>query len=254
MYLQMKGGSGQADKQAVIVSHERSGTHFLMNTLALNFAYIAKPWVNFDFQLGLNLYHSTTALEVFRSIKGNQLKNITKSHHPFPFFADFIDYLSEIFYVFYIYRDPRDVMLSFWEFIREIPWDEGPQAKTVGSFMRSAPRGAMLRYQKEQMPTVLHRWESHVDGWVTFGERHKNKIILIRYEELNLRFHETVKSIGEIIGRAVPSPVRPGLHDNVVYPGKGAVGRYKKYFLPEDHEFLENTVGRTMVQLGYNKR
>ncbi len=35
-------------KKGMVVSHERSGTHFLMNTLALNFGYIAKPWINFD--------------------------------------------------------------------------------------------------------------------------------------------------------------------------------------------------------------
>ena len=37
-------------KKAMIVSHERSGTHFLMNTLDKNFPYISQPWINFDFE------------------------------------------------------------------------------------------------------------------------------------------------------------------------------------------------------------
>jgi hypothetical protein len=142
-------------------------------------------------------------------------------------------------------------MLSYWEIIQKLPWDEGPKSKSVGEFMRSAPQGAMLRYQKEQMPTVLHRWKSHVDGWVGFGERPDSRIILIRYEDLNLGFDDTVKRIGDKIGRKTASPKKPGIGENVIVVGKGQVGRHREYFLPEDYEFVQDTVGEAMMRLGY---
>ena len=222
-----------------------------MNTLALNFDYIAQPWINFDFHLGLNLYHAKTALQFFRSLLNKQIKNITKSHHSFPFFADFVEFLSDNLQLFYIYRDPRDVMLSYWEIIQKLPWDEGPKSMSVSEFMRSAPQGAMLRYQKEQMPTVLHRWKSHVEGWVGFGEQIDSKIILIRYEDLNLDFDDTVRKIGEKIGQMTALPKKPGIEENVVAVGKGEVGRHREYLLPEDYEFISDTIGTTMARLGY---
>ena len=36
--------------KVMVVSHERSGTHFLMNTIALNFDYISAPWINLDWE------------------------------------------------------------------------------------------------------------------------------------------------------------------------------------------------------------
>lgn len=33
---------------ALVVGHERSGNHFLMNTLARAYGYIAEPWFNLD--------------------------------------------------------------------------------------------------------------------------------------------------------------------------------------------------------------
>jgi hypothetical protein len=237
MYLQMKSESKTPNKKAIVISHERSGTHFLMNTLALNFDYIAQPWINFDFQLGLNFYNPKTLLNFFESINQKPLTNIIKSHHPFIFFAELIDFLSDKFHVFYIYRDPRDVMLSYWEIIQKLPWDEGPNANSVGEFMRSAPQGAMLRY--------------HVEGWVGFGEQPDNKIILIRYEDLNLCFDDTVRKMSEKIGQMTASPKKPGIGENVVVVGKGQVGRHREQFLPEDYEFITNTVGITMTRLGY---
>lgn len=239
-------------KKAIVISHERSGTHFLMNTLALNFDYIAQPWINFDLQLGINFFHAPTLVKCFKSINEKPLKNIIKSHHPFNFFADFIDYLSNAYNIFYIYRDPRDVMLSYWELIQKLPWNEGPKAGTVGDFMRAAPCGAMLRYQKEQMPTVLHRWKSHVGDWVRFAEGQQNKIMLIRYEDLNMHFDDTVKKIGKKIGHSAESFRRPGVNENVVVVGKGTIGRHGEHFLAEDYEFVGTTVGEMMAILGYH--
>lgn len=241
-------------KKALVISHERSGTHFLMNTLALNFKYVSYPWINLDFELGLN-FHSTNALSsYFRQMHDKPILNIVKSHHQAGFVNDFIDYLTDQFNVFYIYRDPRDVMVSFWQLISGFPWDEGPKTSTVSEFMRAAPRGGMLRYQKTQSATVLHRWQEHVEGWADIAETNAGrKIIMLPFERLNLDFDETVKYIGTQIGHQIITPVRPKKDENVIQAGPGQTGRHRDFFTQQDHAFVLDTVGSTMDRLGICK-
>jgi len=237
-------------KKGMVVSHERSGTHFLMNALALNFGYVAKPWINLDLELGIN-FHAPWALGgFFAQTEGKPILNLVKSHHQFEFFREFIDDLSNEFHIFYVYRDPRDVMLSFWRLVRSFRWDEGPQEESPSAFMRAQPRGNLLRYQKDQAPTMLHRWAAHVEGWlIDDGESKPRGIIPVRYEDLNLRFAETMAKIGERIGRPISNPRRPEKDVNVVLPGKGEVGGHKDEFSDSDQEFVITTVGDLMSKL-----
>lgn len=237
-------------KKGMVVSHERSGTHFLMNTLALNFSYIAKPWINFDFELGLNFHASSDLQSFFKQIEGKPILNLVKSHHQLAFFTDFVDELADDFHIFYIYRDPRDVMASFWRMIQHLGWDEGPKTETVGQFMRSAPSGGLLRYQKEQVPNMVYRWQAHVEDWLALAHQDGGEhVIAIRYENLNLEFDETVKRIGERIERPVQNPVRPDKNENVVVPGTGKVGGHRELFTAEDLEFVRTKMGETMERL-----
>jgi hypothetical protein len=113
-------------KKAIVVSHERSGTHFLMNTLAKNFDYVSHPFWNLDYNQGINL-HDQSVLSHFLGLSHNKpVLNILKSHHPVEFFESNLDYLCEQFFVFYIYRDPRDVLISYRRLLTRFPWDEGP--------------------------------------------------------------------------------------------------------------------------------
>lgn len=238
-------------KKGMVISHERSGTHFLMNTLALNFGYIAAPWINFDYELGLN-FHSTKSLQGFFAVmRGRPILNLVKSHHQFEFFAPLINELAKEFHIFYVYRDPRDVMVSFWRMINSFGWDEGPKEKTAAAFMRAAPRGGLMRYQKAQFPTMLHRWQAHVEGWLTNtatdGDR---RIIPIRYEDLNLDFENTVAGIGARIGHSVAAPRRPDKNENVVVPGRGLVGGNKDLFSSGDQDFVIEVAGDTIAKFG----
>ena len=247
--------SKEYQKKVAVISHERSGTHFLMNTLALNFNYITNPWWNLDFEQGLNFHAPQSLLDYFKQVHNKPVLNVLKSHHPVEFFVDIMDYLRDQFILFYIYRDPRDTMLSNWKLISYYhtqKWDEGPKSDSVGEFLRAEPRGAMLRYQKRQEKTVLHRWQHHVEGWLDYSEDNGDGFIMtLRYEDLNLDFNNTVKKIGAFLGRPVIMPRRPGRRDNVIKPGKGKVHAYREAFSPADNEFVLNTVGEAMKRFGY---
>lgn len=237
-------------KKLIVVSHERSGTHFLMNTLACNFGYIAAPPINFDSGLGLN-FHSTEALrQFFLTLHGKPVLNIVKSHHQAEFLRGCLDFLTQEFYIFYIARDPRDVMASFWRLIRNLPWDEGPKTATVGDFMRAEPCGGILRYQKTQLPTILHRWEANVKGWLDLIDAEEVPgINLIRYEDLNSAFDSTLGKIAQMIDQPLVNPARPQTDKDVVVPGPGRTGGHRDLFTAEDNEFVLKTVGDTMERL-----
>jgi hypothetical protein len=244
-----RGGSG--DRKVLAVSHERSGTHFLMNTLALNFGYVANPWINLDYELGINLYSQQSLCFFFMNkMHDASVLNIVKSHHQVEFFASILPYLIDQFHIFYIYRDPRDVMVSFWRYVRNHTRDEGPRVATVGQFMRAAPWGGMLRYQKKQVPSILERWKVHVQDWIETADRiASGRIILVRYEELHLDFDATVHRIGQRIGRVCAQPVRPDPHLDVVGPGAGGVGVHRDLFGRADSDLISTTVGDLMKQL-----
>ena len=236
-------------KKAMVVSHERSGTHFLMNTLGGNLDYDAERFVNFDFNQGLNFHAPAMLLQFFQRMHDKPVRHIIKSHHQAGFLQPCMDYLAGQFTVFYIYRDPRDVMPSFQRLINKFDWDEGPATKTVGEFMRAAPRGALLRYQKTQLPTMLHRWREHVDGWMTLAEDYPAAVIMIRYEELNLQFDATVARICKRLGVDIGQPVRPATDRRVVQAGEGTVGGHASLFAPEDYDYVREIAGATMERL-----
>lgn len=88
--------------------------------------------------------------------------------------------------------------------------------------MCAAPRGGMLRNQKAQAATLLHRWQDHVVGWTDIAATPAGqKIIMLSFESLNLNFDETVRHVGQQIGQPSATPVRPTKNVNVVRAGPG---------------------------------
>jgi len=238
-------------RKAAVFSHERSGTHFLMNTLALNFGYVSRPWWNLDFEHGVN-FHAPEALDRYlRQAHDKPVLNVLKSHHCVGFVDALMDYLLEQFHVFYVYRDPRDVMTSAWRYYHRVPWDEGPKVGSVSEFLRAEPAGGMLRYQKRQAPTVLHRWAAHVEGWLDAAEARGGAICALRFEDLNGDFEQSVSRIARHMGEPAGEPRRPPKDRNVVVPGSGGSGAHREHFGDADEAFVREQVGATFARLGY---
>ncbi len=73
---------------AIVVSHERSGTHFLINSLAACYGYINDPYIDLDRNaININYYDPAAVGEVLLRIgQGRSLANLVKSHHQAGFF------------------------------------------------------------------------------------------------------------------------------------------------------------------------
>ena len=236
-------------KKVAVFSHERSGTHFTMNTLAQNFGYVSQPWWNLDSEQGLN-FHAPAAIGKHLS-QGHDIPvlNVLKSHHSAGFMEELAGYLTEQFYVIYVCRDPRDTMVSFWRHILALPWDEGPKTENPGAFSRAEPSGGILRYQKRQAATLVHRWKDHVEGWLDLAEVWPQGITVLRYEDLSLHFERAVQLFGEKLGFPVDVPTRPKKDQNVIGSGKGEVHSFEGSLTEEDQAFIMEVAGPTKERM-----
>jgi hypothetical protein len=237
---------------AIVVSHERSGTHFLMNSLAACYGYVSFPWINFDGPtFNINYYYSLDVREILLAIADRPLANVVKSHHPAEFFGDELDRITERYAVFVVCRNPVAMMTSLWRYLHQWPFVEGPKANDPLSLARSEPCGRMMRYQWRQHRNMVQRWAAHVDGWLKAAQT-LPRIVIVRYEDLDTRYEETMRSFASYLGREPLAIVRPARDFNVIPGGPtdptGAG-------VPLDTEalrlFCEEVAESTMARLGY---
>jgi hypothetical protein len=236
-------------KKVAVVSHERSGTHFTMNTLAMNFGYVSDPWWNLDLEQGVN-FHAPPAIRKYLARAHDvSVLNVLKSHHAAGFLEAIAQYVTEQFHIFYVCRDPRDTMVSFWKHIRSLPWDEGPRTESPGSFARAEPSGGILRYQKRQAASMVHRWVDHVNGWLDLAQAWPKGISVVRYEDLNLHFEKTVLGFGNRLGMVADAFRRPEKDRNVIGSGEGKVRAFPDSLSEEDQDFIMSVAGPTKERM-----
>jgi hypothetical protein len=233
----------------LIVSHERSGTHFLINALGNAYGYGSRDFLDFDQNsLNINYFHPQAVAHTLSTAASRLIPPIVKSHHSVEFFDGILDGVLKQLTVFYIHRHPVDVMISYWRMIYAWPWHEGPRTPTAVAFAAAEPEGMMMRYQRKQARNLLHRWASHVDGW-TAAAATRPRITVVRYDQMLSEYEKTVGAFSKVLGPRSGSLVPPDRNQNVI---KGVA----PHLLPEpDRKALEqlalSEVGETMRRLGY---
>ncbi len=210
---------GDQRRPIMVVSHERSGTHFMMNSVAACFGYVSNPWLDIDrHRFNINYFHAPSLQQLVGKLAQLRAANMLKSHHEFAFFSEFASSFDGMLDIIYIYRNPADVMASFWRFLHSWPWVEGPKADTVADFATAAPMGQLMRYQFRQYDSMLDRWANHVEHWLQAGSR-SPRIHIVKYEDLAGAYEDTVSRLGSALGYAPAQIVRPSPQQNVVQTG-----------------------------------
>jgi len=207
-------------KNAIVCSHERSGTHFLMNSLALNFGYIARPWVDFD--CPWNPYGPDNIIYTFNQLGNHEFREIIKCHYPAQFLMPVLKQkvFFEDYNVFYIFRDGDKVMDSFAKHLNDIKWFEGPKAANGETLATMEPGGGMLRYQWIQHLTVWHRWEFHVNSWRDLPSDIAKDIIYVKFEDLDGSYDDVIRDISARTGlNCGEHPKRPAPTKDVIMNG-----------------------------------
>lgn len=231
----------------MVVSHERSGTHFLINSIAKAYGY-SPLQLDLDDTLQMNVFAAGNIAawtgQVARATPGRPIK----SHHSVEFFTGVLDRILAHTTIFYIYRHPADVMISYWRLIHKWVWREGPRVADALAFAASEPEGRMMRYQMRQTRNLLERWARHVEGW-TAAAAIRPRLVTVAYEDLDTRYEATVKGLSPLFGRPPVSLERPS-RDAFIVPGVPAET------LPEPDRaaicaLALSEVGDTMRALGY---
>lgn len=207
-----------ATKKVIVASHERAGTHFLMNTLAYNFGYVSAPWIDIDIEQVVNPFAPENFMLFLEQFEGKPVLNTFKTHFQADFFLPILDKLLSEYWIFYIYRRGSDVMESFTKHLNSYPWDAGPKVSDGEELSRTRPAGYLMRYQKTQLPNMWARFLVHNSGWKNLPEKYRDRIIYVGYEDLNERFEQTVRNIGVKIDRGIINIFRPSKFEHVMTP------------------------------------
>ena len=191
----------------MVCSHERSGTHFLMNSLANRTNYTSNPYLNYDlYPLGtfVNFFDKTATRNFLDSLSrtnsdGDQLhtSSIIKSH----FWASHLEYAEVPLPVkfIYIWREPAATLVSFWRYLHSCQWDEGPKTATPLELAQSRPSGQSQRYQSANHTSYFSRWANHVSDGISFCARHSDACI-VRYEDLVRNYNQEMIDICQKLG------------------------------------------------------
>jgi hypothetical protein len=236
----------------MVVSHERSGTHFLMNSLASCYGYTSAPWVDFDRPtFNINYYYLPEVRDLLLALADRPMANVVKSHHAADFFAGELQRITERYVIFVVCRDPAAVMVSFWRFMHQWPWNEGPKTLDAESFATAEPCGRLLGYQMRQQASMLHRWSAHAEGWLAAAAS-SSRVVVVRYEDLDSNYEETVRGFSKYLGRPPQAIVRPARDYNVIPGGPcDPAGKGLSPNLDALRRLCRKQVGMTMSRLGY---
>ena len=181
-----------------MASHERSGTHCLMNTIALCTDYNSQCW-DFDPQSMGDLidFNSGDSLrEFFTGLEKNKYdsKRIVKSHFGA---VKMEDTLASNTKIIYIYRDPISVFISFWKFLSHFQ-DHGTVTVSPAELCLAKPSGWSTIYNDQFYENYFDRWLYHVAGWLKLAETSRN-VTCISYAELLRNTKQTlVYSLDEL--------------------------------------------------------
>jgi hypothetical protein len=206
----------------MISSHERSGTHFLINSIALNSEFTNNPLIHFDSNfLGpiVNFYNAKGVRNFFHVLAERKCSSIIKNHFASEFFVDGKDnnFISENLNAIYIARDPFHALASYCRFIYLQNAKEGPKIDNLKQFIKSEPRWGMTRYQDRQHPNIAERWANHVLGWHKLSLKHKN-VCFVTYRDLHENYVETIGNVFEFL--KIPAKTefeRPDSRKNTIH-------------------------------------
>ena len=185
----------------MVCSHERSGTHFMMNSISECTEYTVSPFLNFDYMpLGafVNFFSKESINKFLFSLQDISqdeyntycVNSIIKSHFP----LSLLDHNKNLCRFIYIYRNPEEVFISYWKFLHRWNWLEGPKLSSPLELIKTNPKGQSQRYQIENYTNYFARWASHIIDAKNSAINSSN-IVLVNYSELKNNFETTIEYI-----------------------------------------------------------
>lgn len=216
--------SDKITDQLMVCSHERSGTHFMMNTMQTATVYTAQPWLNYDLApLGASInFFEPNSAQAFIKKTSNLIiekkkycnSSIIKSHFPLSLLGSNLETLP--LKIIYIFRDPYETLLSYWKFLHKLHWNEGPKTSNPLELVQQAPSGQSQRYQTKNQANYFDRWAAHVEDGIRASLENSN-ITMVEYKQLLSSHKKTVEQIcSQLSINIISKPAMPSKYKNTI--------------------------------------
>lgn len=232
-------------KNLFIAGHTRSGGHFLMNSISMNFDYYQHHKSGKDF-------HTTSKINVekINSLIENKSRTIYMSRQQAWSFKYTYQQLRDNILVLYILRDGRDVLGSLFDMhTKEYKWSK---CKNINDFMKQ-PMDQKSYEQKVNIHKAkdpIDSWLLHQKSWIEYfnGTIKEYPSNIIFYEDLYYHFDKTIIKIGALLDMKPNLKLnRPDKYFNSIRPRGGYPGQWKRCFTPEDEKYFNNYVLRHRI-------
>ena len=234
-----------------VISHERSGTHFLINTILGNtftkqkICHIGEWFGPYD-KSEDRFLHINNSNSKWKEL--HRETSIVKSHCD----RELFEAVYQKAKVIYVLRDPRDTLTSWFhylnrdEYYRNNPVVSDHRCKSFSEFL-TRPISPFLRYSYSlhgNFSNAAERWASHVSGWLDMPDT-----LVVRYEDVHQDYKSVLGQICEFLGLHPRRKTRSiGLHDAPsILPRKGIVGDWKNTFSASDEAFVQQAVERAGI-------
>jgi len=241
----------------LVISHRRSGTHWVIDSLRNNLPAVSYQFYNLD---QISRSHE---IKIAKTRGRYVLLKTHMSPHLTPFKPEEREFVREWLEnskAIYVYRDGRDVLVSLYHYMRGFR-DDLPE---FSKFIRM-PNDFDPYYRSVNR---VEYWKEHVEGWL---DRSDLDIATVSYEQLHTDYVSTIRKLSEFLGLTIkPSGVdrikftKYGLFrrllkrivplaakSSAIAPRKGVIGDWKNYFSQSDLDLFNKIAGTTMAKLGY---
>lgn len=229
-------------KPIYVISHERSGTHLVLNLCYRNL-YIRQKFCD------LTHFYDT---DIRRSIRESYWKEhgvhcrslqgdggLIKSHCEAEIWADQLPSFPVVF----VLRDPRDTLVSFYhylnrdEFHRNNPGLSDLRCSSFSEFLRR-PLHPFLQCGfslRDDAANIVDRWARHTQGWLD-----AQGVLVLRYEKLLRGFYLSMLRTSlhcRVLPKFHMRPYRLG-ESGAILPRKGVAGDWLTHFSEDDVRFV----------------
>jgi hypothetical protein len=246
-------------KKIIVASFQRSGTHFLINSLATNCLEVEDGWVDLIHSRAnrwvCDVHQGNLTDKIYEQLcvyRRNPMRRCIKTHYQMYFIEPCLDAILENYDILYIVRDPRDTMVACFYYYNNTNYESFIKQTNFSLFLRTQLWNVRTEtqpysYSYVKPTNIVDKWSKHVLSWMRYRDQ---GVVFVKYSHLNGRFEETLRYIESQTSqqlRSVISPVTladPRYRPDFDLPGskRGQVGIWKEYFSIDDLRFLHQTL------------
>ena len=220
-------------KKLIVVSHERSGTHFLINSITNNSGGVyGRPYPLEPYK---DVYHDGPyddpkeykeyVYAWLNSYRGVSESKIFKTHHKAEFFKDYLADIKEEYHILYIRRNPLDVLTSLYHYYRNCEPGNQPHQNfslDIDDFLfNKTPKDDW--YSLTPNSSNAERLKEHVNEWSELG------VDMVFYEDLKLDYQNTMGKIFNVLGLSSPKVFKETMLSGI-RPRKGEINDHINLF------------------------